>query len=81
MTVITENAAGAELQYQTEKSPMNVWTDIDDIKDKFDALFPNASTDDFNNVRLRLKGYTAGTPMIFHGVELLSIQNKGLDQN
>ena len=81
LMVMTENAAGAELQYQTEKSTANVWTDIDDVKDKFDALFPNASTDDFNNVRLRLRGYTSGTPIIFHGIELLSIQDKGLDEN
>lgn len=79
--VMTENGAGCELQYQTEKSPANVWTDIDVVKDQYDALFPNASTSDFNNIRLRLRGYTSGTPMIFHGVELLSIQDKGLDQN
>lgn len=81
LMVMSENAAGVELQYQTEKSPANVWTDIDDVKDEFDALFPNASTDDFNNVRLRLKGYTDGTPMVFHGIEILSIQDKGLNDN
>lgn len=81
ITVMTENGAGMELQYQTEKSGVNVWKDIDTVKDKFDALFPNASTDDFNMIRLRLSGKTIGTPIIFHGIELLSIQNKGLDQN
>ncbi len=81
LMVMSENAGGAELQYQTEKSPTNVWIDIDTVRDKFDALFPNASTNDFNNIRLRLRGYNSGTPMIFHGVELLSIQDKGLDEN
>jgi len=81
LMVMTENGAGMELQYQTEKSPANVWKDIDMVRDKYDALFPNASTDDFNNIRLRLKGYTKGTSIIFHGIELLSIQDKGLDQN
>ncbi len=81
MMVMSENGAGALLQYQTEKSPANVWKDIDTVRDKYDALFPNASTDDFNNVRLRIRGNTRGTPIIFHGIELLSIQNKGLDQN
>ena len=81
LMVMTENGSGMELQYQTEKSPVNVWTDIDIVRDKFDALFPNASTDDFNNIRLRLHGNTKGTPIIFHGIELLSIQIKGLDQN
>jgi hypothetical protein len=79
--VSTQNAAGAQLQYQTEKSPVDAWKDIDTITDNYDALFPNASTDDFNNVRLRLKGYTKGEPMIFHGIELLSIQDKGLNYN
>lgn len=81
MMVMTENGAGMELQYQTEKTPVNVWEDVDTVKDKFDALFPNASTKDFNNVRLRLHGNTTGTPIIFHGIELLSIQVKGLEQN
>ena len=79
--VMTENAGGALLQYQTEKSPVDVWQDIDTVADKYDALFPNASTDDFNNCRLRLRGNTTGTPIIVYGIELLSIQNKGLDQN
>ena len=81
MMVMTENGAGMELQYQTEKTLANVWHDIDEVRDKYDALFPNASTDDFNNVRLRLHGNTTGTPIIFHGIELLSIQIKGLEQN
>jgi len=79
--VMTENAAGALLQYQSEKSPANVWHDIDIVRDRYDALFPNASTDDFNNSRLRLSGNTRGTPLVFYGVELLSIQDKGLEQN
>jgi hypothetical protein len=81
MMVMTENGAGMELQYQIEKTPVNVWSDIDTVKDKYDALFPNASTDDFNNIRLRLHGNTTGAPIIFHGIELLSIQIKGMDSN
>lgn len=81
ISIMTENAAGALVQYQTEKAPPNVWKDIDTIKDKYVALFPNASTDDFNLIRTRIRGYSRGTPIIFHGVELLSIQDKGLDQN
>ena len=81
LMVMTENGAGMELQYQTEKSPTNVWKDIDTVRDKYDALFPNASTDDFNNIRMRLRGNTKGTQIIYHGTELLSIQDKGLDQN
>jgi hypothetical protein len=79
--VFTENAAGGDLEYQTQKSPPNQWTYVDTINDNYDALFPNANTDDFNGIRFRLTGNTSGTPMIFHGIELLSIQDKGLDQN
>lgn len=77
----SENGGGTRLEYQTEKTPPNVWKYIDIIGDKYDALFPNASTDDFNNIRMRITGNSIGTPMIFHGIELLSIQDKGLDQN
>lgn len=79
--VFTENAAGADLEYQTQKSPVNEWTYIDTVNDNYDALFPNASTDDFNGIRFRLTGNTSGTPMVFHGIELLSIQDKGFDEN
>ena len=81
MMVMTENGAGMELQYQTEKTPANDWTDIDVVKNKYDALFPNASTEDFNNIRLRLRGYTRGVPIIYHGTEILSVQQKGFEEN
>jgi hypothetical protein len=79
--VATENGAGMQLQYQTEKSGADVWKDIDVVKDQYNALFPNANTDDFNNSRFRLRGNTKGTPIIIHGIEILSIQDKGLDEN
>jgi hypothetical protein len=81
MMVMTENGAGMELQYRTEKTPENKWEYIDSVKNRYDALFPNASTDDFNNVQLRLRGNTKGTPIIYHGTELLSIQIKGFEEN
>jgi hypothetical protein len=81
MMVMTENGAGMVLQYQTEKTPVDVWQRIDKVKDKYDAIFPNASTDDFNNIRLRIYGNNIGTPIIFHGIELFSIQVKGMEQN
>jgi len=79
--VSAQNGGGTLLQYQTEKAPVNVWTDIDTLNENEDSLFPNASTDDFNTVRLRLRGNSSGTPIIFNGIELLSIQDKGLNQN
>ena len=81
MMIMTENGAGMELQYRTERTPENRWEDIDMVKDRYDALFPNASTDDFNNIQLRLRGNSKGTPIIYHGTEVLSIQVKGFEEN
>jgi hypothetical protein len=81
IAIMAENAGGALLQYQTEKAQPNVWKDIDTFKSDYASIFPNASTDDFNMIRTRIRGYSRGTPIIFHGTELLSIQDKGLDKN
>jgi hypothetical protein len=79
--VASENGAGSLLQYQIQSSGANVWNDIGTIKDNNYALFPNASTSDFNISRLRLSGRTSGTPVVFSGIELLKIQDKGLEEN
>jgi hypothetical protein len=79
--VMAQNAAGTVLQYQTDKALPNVWTDIDTLDEEYCSLFPNASTDDFNVCRFRLKGYTSGEPMVFYGTEILSIQDKGQNKN
>jgi hypothetical protein len=81
IAIMSENAGGALLQYQTQKAPPNVWTDIDTFDGEYASIFPNASTDDFNVIRTRIRGYSRGTPIIFHGTELLSIQDKGLGKN
>lgn len=81
MSVVTENAAGMKVEYQTQKSSPNVFENIGNIKDQYVALFSNAQTKDFNCVRLRFSGNTIGTPILIHGVELLSIQVKGFDEN
>ena len=54
---------------------------IDSLDENYDSLFPNASTTDFNIVRLRIRGYSKGEPIVFHGTEILTIQDKGLDKN
>jgi len=81
LVVLTENAGGAMVEYQNQKSPPNVWTYIDTVNQEYASLFPNANTDDFTVIRLRVKGNSVGTPMIFHGIEVLSVQDKGIDQN
>ncbi len=77
----TENGAGANLLYQTDKSTANEWQPIDTVKSDFYSLFPNASTVDFNQIRLRLTGTTVGTLIIFHGIEIQNIQDKGFNTN
>ncbi len=81
MMVSSENGAGALLQYQTQKSGVNVWTDIDTLDDNYDSLFPNANSDDFSIIRFRLRGNTLGTAIVFCGIEILTIQDKGFDEN
>lgn len=81
MMVSSLNGGGALLQYQTQKSPVNVWTDIDTLDEEYDSLFPNASTDDFSIIRFRLRGDTNGTPIVFCGMEIFTIQDKGFDKN
>ena len=81
LMVMSQNAAGAELQYQTEKSPVDKWEDIDKLDDRYDSLMPNAKAGDFNSIRFRIKGFTKGEPVIIYGTELLSIQIKGQDSN
>ena len=81
LAVMSENSAGTLCQYQTDAMDTNVWEDLGTTSNDYVSLFPNSKTDDFNEVRLRLNGYSQGEPIIFEGIELLAIQDKGLDQN
>jgi len=81
MNVFTENAGGMSVDYQTEKSPVNEWKHVDTVNEDYNSLFPNASTDDFAVIRFRYQGRNSGVPIVIHGTEILSIQNKGYDQN
>lgn len=81
VAVMTENAAGLNVQYQTQKSTPNKWENIGTIDQEYASLFPNASTEDFSVSRLRLSGNTKGTPLIIHGTEILTLQDKGYDKN
>jgi len=81
LMILSENGGGTLVQYQSEKTPVNVWEDIDTVSEDYASLFPNASTKDFTTMRLRYRGYTSGTPIVFHGTEVLSIQDKGFEKN
>jgi hypothetical protein len=81
IAVIAENGGGAEFQYQGNDSGVNEWKQLGILKSKMVTLIPNAQTDDFNEVTLRFCGYSSGTPIILKGIELLTVQDKGLDEN
>lgn len=81
LMVMAQNGGGTDLLYQTEKTPADAWQPLGTLTHKYDSLLPNANTDDFNNIRLRLNGFTKGEPIIFYGIELFSIQVKGRDEN
>ncbi len=75
------NGAGTQFQYQNQKFGVNEWNDLGTLDENYNSLFPNANTEDFNISRLRLTGASSGTPIVFCGIEILTIQDKGFDQN
>ena len=81
IAVMSENAGGALVQYQTEKTVVNKWEDLGTIKDSYAALMPNVTTDNFNLIRTRIRGDSTGTSIVFNGTEVLSLEDEGLDQN
>ena len=81
MMVSSLNGGGSEFQYQIQDSGVNEWKEIETLKEDYASLFPNVSTDDFNIIRFRLKGQTSGTQIVFCGIEILSMNIKGYDEN
>lgn len=81
VNLYSENAAGANLFYQIQKDTTNDWNIIGTVDEGNMSLFPNANTDDFEVARLRLAGFSKGTPVIVHGIEILSINDKGYNEN
>jgi len=81
INIYTENAGGVKLQYQNQDAGPNQWEDIGTITEEKNTLFSNVETDDFNVIRTRLTGNTKGVPIVFHGIELLKVDDKGFSQN
>ncbi len=80
--IYTENAAGARVYFQEQKSPPNVWGDpLGTVDEKSNSLFPNAQTMDYNVGRIRVSGFSSGTPIVIHSIEILSVQDKGFESN
>jgi len=79
--VYSENAAGANLMYQTQKSGPNAWKPLGTVTEANNALMPNSSTDDFDVMRIRLAGNTKGAQVVVHGIEITQLTIKGQEQN
>lgn len=79
--VYSENAAGANLSYQIQKSGPNAWQPIATVDDKNNSLFPNSGTSDFDVLRLRIAGNTKGAQVVIHGIEITTLTIKGFDTN
>lgn len=81
INIYNDNAAGTNFSYQTQGDQPNEWKNLETIDENGNSLFPNVDTDDFNVIRLRLAGTTNGTQVVIHGMEILSITNKGYNEN
>lgn len=79
--VNSQNGAGTNFLYQIQKSTVNKWEQLGTLDENYTSLFPNAKTEDFNISRLRLTGSTAGTPIVFDGIEIMKMDDKGYDKN
>lgn len=81
VAVMTENGAGAEIQYQIEKTQTNKWNDIGKIEESYVTLLPNTTIEDFSKMRFRIRGYSTGDAIIFNGIEIIILSDQGYDKN
>lgn len=81
VNVYSENAAGANISYQIQKSGPNVWEPFGTITEANNSILANASTSDFDVARIRITGNSKGTPVVIHGVEILNLTIKGFNTN
>jgi len=81
LNVYAENAAGANILYQVQKSGPNAWEAVGTITERSNSLMPNNSTKDFDVLRFRIAGNTSGAQVVIHGIEILSLTVKGFDEN
>lgn len=81
ISVYSENAAGANVSYQIQKSGPNAWKPIGTIDEKNTSIMPNSDTDDFDVLRLRVAGNTSGVQVVIHGIEITQLTIKGQETN
>jgi len=81
LAVLNENAGGSLVQYQTDKEQTNKWHDVGTLKENYAGLFPNEVTKYFSMIRWRIRGNTTGTQIVFNGIEILSLEDAGFEEN
>lgn len=81
VSVYSENAAGANLLYQIQKSGPNAWENFGTVTELNNSLNPNTETKDFDVIRFRLVGNTRGPRVVVHGIEITSLTIKGQEKN
>lgn len=79
--VNSTNGSGTKLMYQTDLDGPDVWQELGTLIEKYTSDFPNSSTSDFNRFRYRITGRTKGPQIIFDGVEVRNIIDKGYNAN
>ncbi len=81
LSVYSENAAGANVTYQKQKSGPNAWEPLFTITEQNNSLAPNSDTQSFDVIRIRIAGNTKGTPVVIHGIEVTQLTILGQDEN
>lgn len=81
LSVYSENAAGANVMFQKQKTGANAWQTLFAISEENNSLSPNTGTEDFDVGRLRIAGTTKGARVVIHGVEITQLTVKGQETN
>ena len=83
MAAFSIGGAGSLFQYQTDADLASDWHNVGDgkYKSKYASLFPTVEVKDFNKIRFRTAGFTSGPQIVFEGYEIMTLQDKGYDEN
>ncbi len=81
VSVYHENAGGANILYQAQKTGPNAWEQLGSLDEEANSVIPNISTNDWNVARIRIVGTTKGPRIVIHGIEVMSLTEKGQDKN
>lgn len=81
LSVYSENAAGANVMFQKQKTGPNAWETLYTITQANNSMSPNTGTEDFDVGRIRIAGNTKGAPVVIHGIEITQLTIKGQETN